>query len=904
MATNSSRCYSPMPAVSNGILQGDLPFNYALPLLTLQIAVVLLITRTTAALFKPIKQPQVLAEIIGGVILGPTALGRIDIYMETLFPKKSLPLLETVATIGLMFFIFMVGMNLDLQVLKKIGKNALLIAMTGISVPFIISIGLASLVRSTIAKEVKLPALLIFMGAPISISAFSVLVRIMAELKLLSTDIAKLAIPIAALNDVTIWTLLAVGVAIAGGGNGKGGPLTPVYVILCAVGFGIFMFTVGRKGMGVVARRATRPEGKESSDLYVCITLMSVLGAGFCSDAVGVHALLGPFLLGLVLPKDNPFPKMITEKIEDFVTGLFLPLFFASSGLKTNLGTLHGINSLGFLVLFFCTAAFGKIVASFVAARLVGIPNRRALILGFLLNTKGLAVLIVLNIGRDLKALTDELFAILVLTALLTSFVTTPAVTALCKQGLGGEVLKVEEQGKDGRSKGMHSTLSTYKNTYRRKSNNPHNTLASLLQNPSNGSSSMRKASHPQLRILACAYEPHNHSSFINLLEASRGVKLSALKLYPLKLSLLSDRPSALFMLTPSPLDNPTITSNTITTIGPLSPLSFPPSSSLSKVTVRPLSSVSSLDSMHEDICKIAAQKRTALILLPYHKPPTHSISVFGDPSFFKMAQKVLDHAPCSVAMLVDRGSMGISPIHPSFFSYKVVVLFAGGPDDREALFVGSRMIGHPGVALKLVRLISSTNNNHSANTLQANTNNLYSFEEVDDEQEEPPTPPPSETLKGDFNEEAKESVLDDEAIATVKERASESSFVYEEVLVVSGQSLVEAVKAVAKGMNEVNMFIVGRGRFRPKFSTISDCHHHDQRNTNNLHHQGEQLSELGALGDVLASSSGIEFHACILVVQQHLSDYAHKETTCKTVAKMPPILRPQSPSFEISAAP
>ncbi|KAI5054970.1 hypothetical protein GOP47_0030115 [Adiantum capillus-veneris] len=900
MANNSARCYPPMPAVSNGILQGDLPVNFALPLLTLQIAIVLLVTRTTAALFKPIKQPQVLAEIVGGVLLGPTALGRINVYMQTLFPAKSLPLLETVATIGLMFFIFMVGMNLDLQVLRKIGRKALIIAATGISVPFIVSIGLACFVRSTIAKEVRLAPLLIFMGAPISISAFSVLVRIMAELKLLSTDIAKLAIPIAALNDVTIWTLLAVGVAIAGGGHGKG-PLTPVFVILCAVGFGIFMFTVGRKAMGVVARRATRPEGGESSDLYVCITLMSVLGAGFCSDAVGVHALLGPFLLGLVLPKDNPFPKMITEKIEDFVTGLFLPLFFASSGLKTNLGTLHGVNSIGFLALFFCTAAFGKILASFVAARLIGLPNRRALILGFLLNTKGLAVLIVLNIGRDLKALTDELFAILVLTALLTSFVTTPVVAALCKPGIGGELLKVEQGGRggrDGSSKSMHSTLSTYK---RRQGNNPHCSLASLLHNTSNGSSS-KKGSHPQLRILACAYEPDNHSSFINLLEASRGIKPSPLKLYPLKLSLLSGRPSALFMLTPSPLDAPPITTTTnTTTIGPLSPLSFPPSPSLSKVTVRPLSFVSSLDSMHDDICKIATQKRTALILLPYHKPPTHNISMFGDPSFFKVTQKVLDHAPCSIGILVDRGSMGISPIHPSFFSYKVVVLFVGGPDDREALFTGSRMIGHPGVALKLVRFIRSSSINHHTNNLQVNNNNLYSFEEVDDEQEEPPNPPPSNNLKADF-EGAKESTLDGEAIAMVKEIASESSFVYEEVLVTSGQSVVEAVKAFTKGMNEVNMFIVGRGRLRPELSTNSLSH--DQQNANNHHIQGEQLSELGVLGDVLASSSGLEFHACILVVQQHMSDCADKKATCKTVATMPSIPRPQSPSFEISAAP
>ncbi|KAH7294113.1 hypothetical protein KP509_28G057200 [Ceratopteris richardii] len=751
---------------------------------------------------------------------------------------------------GLMFFIFMVGMNLDLKVLKKVGRKALLIAGTGIAVPFIASIGLASLVRSSIglAKGVKMAPLLIFLGAPVSMSAFSVLVRIMAELKLLSTDVAKLAIPIGALNDMTIWSLLAVGVAIGGGGGGKGGALTPVYVILLAAALVAFMFIVGRRAMGWLARRATR-EGGAVSDTCVCVTLVAVLASGLCSDAVGVHAVLGPFLLGLVLPKDTDFPQLITHKIEDFVTGLFLPLFFASSGLKTNLGALHGLASLAFLLLFVCTASVGKILASFVTARLIGLPNRRALILGFLLNTKGLAVLIVLNIGKDLKVLTDELFAILVLTALLTSFVTTPSVTALCKGGIGGGEADTKVAGDNGDGISLSSTSgkpSTKSRTY------PNRNVASLITGTTSSS---------QLRILACAYTPHTHSPFMNLLEACRGDKASALKLYPLQLSPLSDRPSSLLMLAnhscgggddAAQTDRPSARS----CCPPVS-ISFPASSSLSKVIVRPLSTVSSIDSMYEDICNLAIQKRVALILLPYYKNPSYSpchtiSSMFEELSLNKVVGKVTDHAPCSVGILVERSSVSISPIHPSFFSYKVAVLFCGGPDDREALFVGSRMIGHPGVALRVVRfLLHSHYSIHGSGQVQASNTDSSLPDGMDEEKGLPP--PQNDEAKATLDD-AKERRLDDEAIAKVKEKASEFSFIYEEHPIVAGQSLIDAVKGFAKEMHEVNMFIVGRGRERPRAES------------------SEEGSELGAVGGLLSSYSGFKFHSCILVVQQHCS--------------------------------
>eukprot|EP00250_Pteridium_aquilinum_P003219 c13536_g1_i1 orf=65-2662(+) len=819
-------CFPLMEAVSNGVLQGDVPLHFALPLLIIQIALVLFVTRSMAYLFKHIKQPRVLAEIIGGVLLGPTALGRDKGYMETFFPRQSMPLLETVATMGLMFFIFMVGLELDLTALGKTGRKAILIGIVGIATPFAASAALASLVKSTISPGSRIGPLIIFMGTPLSISAFSVLVRIMAELRLLSTEIGKLAIPSAAINDVAVWTLLAVGVAV---GGPKHDPLIPLWVLLCGIGFGLIMFTVVRYFMTFIAHRAVK-QG-QGNDMYVCITLLCVLLAGFTTDAMGVHPLLGPFLLGLIVPKDNAFPKIIVEKIEDFVTGLMLPLFFASSGLKTNLGSLHGAVSLGFLVLFFATAAIGKITGTFVVAKLSGLTTKKALILGFLMNTKGLAVLIVLNIGRDLKALTDETFAILVLSCLLTSFVTFPVVTALCKLPAGGGIRDGDED--------EESNSGTY---YEERS----------VESVERGD----KAKLAQLRVLACTDKDTQYAALVNLVEAARGLKKpvsgrpSSLKLYLLRLIHLSDRPSALLnMLAPS---TPTPTSKSSSSL-----LSFPPSIPLSKVKVRPLPFISfpnPADSAHLDVHKLAVIKRASIIILPYLQHPS------SDDGFSKAYIKVLDHnPPCSVAILVEKTSMSASvAIHPSFFSYNVLALFIGGADDREALSLASRMADHPGVTLKVIRLNPKEetftqpeegDQGHKSDSFHSTENDYIDLPLVDT---------------------TKEKLLDNEAIVRIKEKALGcSQLVYEEENVVEGQTLLGAINDIAKAtMSEFNLFIVGRG--------VSNARGGWSCSRESYTNEAGCYSELGVVGNVFFGARS-ECHACILVVQQYTGKIVDK---------------------------
>ena len=307
-------------------------------------------------------------------------------------------MLDTLANLGLLLFLFLVGHELDLQAIRRTGKKALSIAVAGISLPFILGVGTSFVLRATISRGVQGPPFLVFMGVALSITAFPVLARILAELKLLTTDLGRLAMSAAAVNDVAAWILLALAVALSGDDSS---PLVSLWVFLCGAGFILLCALIVPRIFKWMAQRC--PEGEPVRELYVCATLAAVLAAGFVTDAVGIHALFGAFVVGVLVPKEGPFGGALAEKVEDLVSGLFLPLYFVSSGLKTDIATISGAQSWGLLFLVIITACFGKVVATVGVSLLCKIPLQESLALGFLMNTKGLVELIVLNIGKDRK---------------------------------------------------------------------------------------------------------------------------------------------------------------------------------------------------------------------------------------------------------------------------------------------------------------------------------------------------------------------------------------------------------------------------------------------------------------------------------------------------------------------
>lgn len=307
-------------------------------------------------------------------------------------------MLDTLANLGLLFFLFLIGLELDLKSLRRTGKKAFCIAAAGISLPFILGIGTSFVLHGTIAKGVDKPPFLVFMGVALSITAFPVLARILAELKLLTTDVGRMAMSAAAVNDVAAWILLALAIALSGTGHS---PLVSLWVFLCGTGFILGCAFIIPPIFKWVANRC--PEGEPVDEMFVCATLAAVLAAGFITDSIGIHALFGAFVVGVLIPKEGAFASALVEKVEDLVSGLFLPLYFVSSGLKTNVATIQGAQSWGLLVLVIVTACFGKIMGTIVVALLCRVRFQESVALGFLMNTKGLVELIVLNIGKDRK---------------------------------------------------------------------------------------------------------------------------------------------------------------------------------------------------------------------------------------------------------------------------------------------------------------------------------------------------------------------------------------------------------------------------------------------------------------------------------------------------------------------
>ncbi|XP_057972760.1 cation/H(+) antiporter 20-like [Malania oleifera] len=639
-----------MKASSDGAWAGDNPLTHAFPLLLLQTTLVLSFTRLLTFLLKPLRQPKVIAEILGGILLGPSALGRNKDFLHLVFPSWSTPILESIANVGLLFFLFLVGLELDLSSVRRSGRRAFYIALAGISVPFILAIGITFILRKSVpgADNVPFTHSLMFMGVSLSITAFPVLARILAELKLLTTQVGETAMAAAAFNDFAAWILLALAVALAGNGES---PLTSIWVLISGVAFVAFMLVLIRPAMNWVSRQCP-PDQDFVDEAYIFLTLAGVMLSGFTTDLIGIHAIFGAFVFGLTIPKGGEFAGRVIRRIEDFVSGLLLPLYFAASGLKTDLWKISGVEAWGLLALVITTACAGKIFGTFVAAALCMVPARESLALGVLMNTKGLVELIVLNIGKEKKVLNDEMYAILVLMALFTTFITTPTVMAIYK--------------------------------------------------PS-GSRTSHHRPHHKLRVLACVHGPGNFSSLINLLELTK--HRSPLRLYLMHLVELTARPSSISMAQRSRKNGFPFT-GCFRRGEPLDHVAAAYGKH-SRVTVKPTTAVSVLSRMHEDICHVAEEKGAAMIVLPFHKQWRWGEEGLVETSvghgWKGVNERVLEITPCTVVVLVDRG---FGRGGRCGGTQRVCVVFVGGVDDRKALELGERMAENPSVEVTIVRFV------------------------------------------------------------------------------------------------------------------------------------------------------------------------------------------------------
>ena len=403
------------------------------PLLLAQIIVILVAARLTGALVRRLGQPQVVGEMLAGIALGPSLLGaHAPSISAALFPANSLGFLNALSQIGLLVFMFLVGLEVDPKVIRERGRAAIVISHASIVAPFVLGAMLAIGLYPTLAGQgVTFTGFALFMGAAMSVTAFPVLARILRERQMIRTPLGTMAIACAAIDDVTAWCILAVVVAIVratGSGASTGG--MPLWVTIGgSLAFAAFMLTVGRRLLrDLEVRYAAR--GQITQGMIAALVL-AMFASAWITERLGVHALFGAFLVGAVSPKNEGFVHALLERFEDVMVVLLLPLFFAFTGLRTEVSLIAGSGGWLICALVIAVAVVGKVGGSAVAARAMAMPWRDAAVLGVLLNTRGLMELVILNVGLDIGVISRELFAMMVLMAITTTLITTPVIAWL-----------------------------------------------------------------------------------------------------------------------------------------------------------------------------------------------------------------------------------------------------------------------------------------------------------------------------------------------------------------------------------------------------------------------------------------------------------------------------------------
>jgi Kef-type K+ transport system membrane component KefB len=407
--------------------------SFDLALLTIQIVVIVAAARLAGGAMQRIGQPRVIGEMIAGLMLGPSVLGLLaPSTFHTLFPVASLGFLNALAQVGLLLFMFLVGLELDPKLLRNRGHTAVLTSHASILAPFLLGTALALPLYSRFAPSgVGFTPFALFMGAAMSVTAFPVLARILADRGMTGTRLGAIAIACAAVDDVTAWCILAAVVLVA-----RAGEMSSLIVTLAGTAVYVaVMMTLGRRLLARIARLAQR--GDEGMQGFLAAVLIVTLTSAWITERLGIHALFGAFLVGALLPRDAGVVHAITSRLRDVMIVLLLPLFFAFTGLRTTVALVSGGTLWAFCALVLLVAIAGKLGGSAVAARATGMPWREALSLGALMNTRGLMELVILNVGLDIGVMSPTLFAMMVIMALVTTGLTTPMLDLLQRNGSG-----------------------------------------------------------------------------------------------------------------------------------------------------------------------------------------------------------------------------------------------------------------------------------------------------------------------------------------------------------------------------------------------------------------------------------------------------------------------------------
>ena len=569
-----------------------------LSLFIVQAALIIALSRVVGLAATKFGQPMVIAEVVAGILLGPSLLGALSpATMTAIFPSTSMPLLGLMSQVGLLLFMFLIGLELDPKLLRGRAHTSVAISHSSIIVPSLLGgvLGLYLYPRLS-SPEVPFASFILFMAVSMSITAFPVLARILAERRLLKTKVGAVTITCAAIDDVTAWCLLAFVVSIAKSTDLQRAAVT----VGLALAYIALMFVVVRPFLRRLGALSASREGLTQN--LVAVTLLVLLASAWITEFIGIHALFGAFMLGAIMPKDGHAGRLLAEKLEDLVVVFLLPMFFAYSGLRTQIGLLDSAGSWLMCGLIIAVACIGKFGGSLVAGRLTGLRWREATAVGILMNTRGLMELIVLNIGLDLGVISPALFTMMVIMALVTTFMTTPL---------------------------LHWVYPTSEID---KEDTTHIATPSPVPTSAGG----------RFTVLMCVAFDRSGPAMVRLSGALVADHPEQHRLYALRLIRPTDRAS--FYI---------VGQEDESGMAGLKPLLE--TAEALHLTVNPIAYVSPRPAL--DICNVAEVKGADLVILGWHKPVVTRTVLGGT------VADVLEKAPATVAVFVDRGLQAVRKV-------------------------------------------------------------------------------------------------------------------------------------------------------------------------------------------------------------------------------------------------
>ncbi|KAE8709072.1 Detected protein of unknown function [Hibiscus syriacus] len=646
----------------NGIWQGDNPFTEALPLFITQLAVILIITRFLYHLFKPLHQPRIVSDILGGILLGPSALGK-TMYFADLFPTRSVVTVETLGYMGLVLHMFLIGLELDLTAITRISRKAVILTVTGLFLPFVTGVGFFYILRGILDHESETDKYYnqecgFLWAASLAVTSFPAVSRILSDLKLLNSEIGKLAIPIALISDLGSWILVVILIPFCSN------PLHAPYVISTTTAYVLASFYSFRPFLAWVINY-TAEDNKNYSDCYLCLALVGVVLSAFVTDITGTHPIVGAFMFGLILPDDLAI--LLMDRFSYFISGLMLPVFFVIAGLRVDIFKITKW-SLVFIVVILLFAV--KVISFLPISAVSSINTKDSFALGLLMSTKGIWAILIVLTGLDNKVLRDGDYAVTIIAILVMNSIVAPTIAAIYKR----------------------TTIFV----------------------KSNSRTIQEAKSERELRILVCIHSYCNVPGILKLLDATHDSRRNHLSVFTLHLVELPGRPATMLIVHDSHTprfedsandDHDYDSSETDQIVTAFTEFE----SKTRNVRIQSLTTVSPFMAMHGDICSLAEDKHVAFLILPFHKRATKGGSVQDAISSFRsINQNLLLNAPCSVGIFIDREleEAKVSNIEDGI--HDIAMLFLGGADDCEALAYAWRMSRKPGVSLTVIRIFES----------------------------------------------------------------------------------------------------------------------------------------------------------------------------------------------------